>query len=104
MGKTGSRVSRSLRAEGIIPGVLYGSDHQGNVMKLVIGIDKKILMKEMRLRNMSFENTLYEMNVNGTKYMVTPRQLQVNPMTEEPLGNNIHSLTYLLTHSSMSHS
>ncbi len=99
MGKTGSRVSRSLRAEGIIPGVLYGSDHQGNVMKLVIGIDKKILMKEMRLRNMSFENTLYEMNVNGTKYMVTPRQLQVNPMTDEPLGNTIHSFTYFLTHS-----
>ena len=29
MGKTGSRVSRSLRAEGVIPGVLYGTDHQG---------------------------------------------------------------------------
>ena len=97
MGKTGSRVSRSLRAEGIIPGVLYGTDHQGNVMKLVIGIDKKILMKEMRVRNNSFENTLYEMNVNGTKYMVTPRQLQVNPITDEPLGNNIHSLTSLFT-------
>ena len=57
-------------------------------MKLVIGLDKKILMKEMRLRHMSFENTLYEMNVNGTKYMVTPRQLQVNPLTDEPLGCN----------------
>lgn len=57
-------------------------------MKLVIGLDKKILMKEMRLRHMSFENTLYEMNVNGTKYMVTPRQLQVNPLNDEPLGCN----------------
>jgi len=59
-------------------------------MKLVIGLDKKILMKEMRLRHMSFENTLYEMNLNGTKYMVTPRQLQVNPLTDEPLGSTFY--------------
>jgi hypothetical protein len=69
-------------------------------MKLVIGLDKKILMKEMRLRHMSFENTLYEMNVNGTKYMVTPRQLQVlthlltYSLTHSPTHSPTHSLTY----------
>ena len=69
-------------------------------MKLVIGLDKKILMKEMRLRHMSFENTLYEMNVNGTKYMVTPRQLQVltHLLTYSPTHSPTHSLTYSLTH------
>ncbi len=43
-------------------------------------VDQKALKKELQARGKSFENTVYELLVNGpqgtVKYLVTPRQVQ----------------------------
>jgi ribosomal protein L25 (general stress protein Ctc) len=79
-GSSGSRKSRYLRDEGLVPGVLYGIDEDRNNLKTMVTIDKKTLMKELESKGKSFENTVYELHVcgaNGTvKYHVTPRQTQ----------------------------
>eukprot|EP00128_Syssomonas_multiformis_P013280 Colp12_sorted_trinity150504_noHs@6058 len=102
--KTGSRQSRYLRKDKIVPGVLYGTDNDGNVLKNLIQVSQKEVMKELRVRGASFENTVYEMTVKEeidegseveapkTKdvatYLVTPRQTQFSPITEFPVSVN----------------
>ena len=77
---SGSRKSRYLRDEGIIPGVLYGLDDERNVLKRMVSIELKAIAKELRDRKNSMENTIYRLHLDdGTSYLVTPRQLQVHP-------------------------
>jgi len=80
-----------------LPGVLYGSDNDFNVMKHTIKISQKDVMRELRIRGASFENTVYnltvkkeldEMNEDNTpktevvvQYLVTPRQTHFSPGT-----------------------
>mmetsp|Transcript_24493 Transcript_24493/g.40837 ORF Transcript_24493/g.40837 Transcript_24493/m.40837 type:complete len:257 (+) Transcript_24493:84-854(+) len=106
---TGSSKSRKLRKEGLVPGVLYGMDQDRNVLKSLIAIDQKELLRELRVRGSSFENTLYEIqtdgvtvhaigktvsrtpsagNRNGEKFLVTPRQAQFCPRTDAPVSVN----------------
>ncbi len=79
-GLTGSRKSRELRSQNLVPGVLYGVDDDRNVLKTMVTIDSKLLMKEIETRGSSFENTVYELTMEGengnTKHLVTPRQTQ----------------------------
>jgi ribosomal protein L25 (general stress protein Ctc) len=79
-GLTGSRKSRELRSQNLVPGVLYGVDDDRNVLKTMVTMDSKLLMKEIEQRGSSFENTVYELLLetdNGTtKHLVTPRQTQ----------------------------
>ena len=77
---SGSRKSRYLRDEGIIPGVLYGLDDERNVLKRLVSIELKTIAKELRDRKNSMENTIYRLRLDdGTSHLVTPRQLQVHP-------------------------
>lgn len=80
-GLTGSRKSRELRSQNLVPGVLYGVDDDRNVLKTMVTVDSKMLVKEIEQRGSSFENTVYELMVEGdngttTKHLVTPRQTQ----------------------------
>jgi ribosomal protein L25 (general stress protein Ctc) len=72
-----------LFKEGFIPGVVYGQDDDKNTVKTLIGVNQKILAKELREKGTTFENTLYEIVVDGEhgplKVLVTPRQTQFNP-------------------------
>lgn len=54
-----------LITEGLVPGVLYGEDDDRNVLKQMILVEQKMLMKELRLRGKSFENTLYELSIDA---------------------------------------
>ena len=76
--------------------MLYGTDDDGNVLKRMISIDKKELAREMRERERSFENTIYELKLSdNTTHVVTPRQLQVNPRKYP------RNITYHLPHKSI---
>lgn len=102
--ETGSRQSRYLRKDATLPGVLYGSDNDFNVMKHTIKISQKDVMRELRIRGPSFENTVYnltvkkeldELNEDNTpktevvvQYLVTPRQTHFSPVTEFPISVN----------------
>ncbi len=73
----------TLWLAGFIPGVVYGQDDDKNVVKTLVGVDQKMLAKELREKGTTFENTLYELVVDGEhgpmKVLVTPRQTQFNP-------------------------
>lgn len=86
----GSRKSRKMREAGFVPGVIYGLDNSWKEMKKTIWLPRKEIEAEMRKRGRSLENTLYEIEVEGenTIYCATPRQLQVNPLTDAPLNVN----------------
>lgn len=74
---------------------MYGTDNDGNVLKNLIQVSQKEVMKEIRIRGASFENTVYELTVKkeideGSEteapktedvvtYLVTPRQTQFSP-------------------------
>jgi len=105
MNNAGSNKVRRLRQAGRVPGVIYGLDEDQNVVKIMITMDEKLILGEMRSKGKSFESTIYELHVKeggdvgagevgavGTgrtqKHIVTPRQLQVNPLTEKPMSLN----------------
>mmetsp|Transcript_14567 Transcript_14567/g.19977 ORF Transcript_14567/g.19977 Transcript_14567/m.19977 type:complete len:160 (-) Transcript_14567:114-593(-) len=64
----------------------------------MVAIDEKSILKELRLRGQSFENTLYkltlkdESDVNSEKpvqtHLVVPRQTQFSPLTDKPIAVN----------------
>ena len=125
MSKSGSRKSRVLRKgyislnkllyhvnitflyserfiANLVPGVVYGNDEDNNVIKQMITIPQNELMRELRQKGVSFENTVYELTIKRTldsdasegtdaqqtpseivsKFLVTPRQTQFNPGKE----------------------
>lgn len=66
-----------------MPGVVYGVDDDRNVLKRMITVEKNLLMKELRDKGRSFENTIYEIVVEDTtgksSYVVVPRQTAFCP-------------------------
>lgn len=72
-----------VAAEGLVPGVLYGSDWPSttaNAPKLSIQMSAKAIKKDLRLLSMSLGNTLYELDVDGqSKQLAIVKQLQICP-------------------------
>ncbi len=68
-------------ADHIVPGVVYGLDDDRNVLKRMVAVDQKLLLKELRVRGASFENTIYEVVIKSetgsVSYIATPRQTQL---------------------------
>ena len=96
---SGSRKSRYLRDEGVIPGVLYGLDDERNVLKRMVSVELKTIAKELRERKNSMENTIYRLRLDdGTAHLVTPRQLQVHPRKSTTIHTPLSLLTSFLTY------
>eukprot|EP01032_Pedospumella_encystans_P010894 gene10894-12712_t len=73
-------------------------------MKHTIKISQKDVMRELRIRGASFENTVYNLTVKKevegvnedktpktevvAQYLVTPRQTHFSPVTEFPISVN----------------
>lgn len=96
-----------------IPGVVYGVDESKNIVKTMFTVAQKDLMRELRLKGQSFENTIYEISlvrpidgaepvaVEGStqlvqptelisKFLAAPRQVHFSP------GNFIFYFLYLI--------
>lgn len=59
---------------------MYGVDDDRNVVKTMCAVDKNIINKALREKGRSFENTLFELQLDDkTSHLVTPRQLQISP-------------------------
>mmetsp|Transcript_13704 Transcript_13704/g.13768 ORF Transcript_13704/g.13768 Transcript_13704/m.13768 type:complete len:220 (+) Transcript_13704:51-710(+) len=85
----GSKRSRALRQSGLIPGVVYGVDEDRNVVKFPITVPLKEIIREIRSKGRSLENCLYEIVLdNGTRHLVTPRQVQLHPLNDLPISAN----------------
>jgi ribosomal protein L25 (general stress protein Ctc) len=70
-------------AEGLVPGVIYGSDWPvttANSPKQSIQMRAKDIKRDLRLLSLSLGNTLFELDVDGqSKELVIVKQLQICP-------------------------
>jgi large subunit ribosomal protein L25 len=90
--REGSKAGRWLRANGLVPGVLYGSnwpETTANAPKISIQMSAQDIKKNLRLLSMSIGNTLFELDIEGeSKQLAVIKQLQMCPLTDEPLCVN----------------
>ncbi len=76
---TGKGAARSVRREGRIPGVIYG----GGDAAEPIALDYRELNKLIYAGH--FLTTLFEIDVDGAKQRVIPRDYQLDPIKDQPL-------------------
>ncbi len=77
--KDGSNYSRFLRKNGAIPGVLYGPDGKGHDERVLIYVPTSEVDRFMTRLNLSFESTLFYLDVEGERTLVFPRHLSCHP-------------------------
>ena len=64
----------------LIPGVYYGSEDDGSKFKVLISLEERALLREMRIRGVQLENTLYNLNIDGlSKNLAVARTVQIDP-------------------------
>jgi large subunit ribosomal protein L25 len=75
----GKGANRSLRRSGRVPAVVYGDD----APQEMISLEGRELRRA--LHNPRFFSTLCSLQVNGKAVRVLPREVQLHPVSEEPL-------------------
>src|SRR5687768_11703770 len=82
--ETGKNVNRRLRTRGLIPGVLYGAKREA--------VPLAVSPKEITtiLRSKTGENTLFDLEIGGSRRKVILKEFQVNPIK----GNLMHADFY----------
>ncbi len=75
----GKGIARAARRAGQVPAVIYGNNEE----PLLITIEDRILRQE--LQRPGFFIQLVDIEVDGTKHRVLPRDTQYHPVTDAPL-------------------
>ncbi len=75
----GKGAARSLRKSGRVPAVVYGEKKD----QLMISLEARALRRE--LQNPRFYSTLCALEVGGKPVRVLPRDIQLHPVTDEPI-------------------
>ena len=75
----GKGAARALRRAGRVPAVIYGETKPQQMVSLAA----RALRRE--LANPHFHNMLYGLEVNGETVRVLPRDVQLHPVTDEPI-------------------
>jgi len=70
---------KKLRLEGLLPGILYG-DKEKNLPLSV----KKISVKKL-LEASNFMSSVIEIDINGSKHKVLPKDINFHPLNNEPI-------------------
>jgi large subunit ribosomal protein L25 len=78
-GGAGKGASRSLRRSGRVPGVIYGE----KAPQEMVSLEARELRRAMQ--GARFFSTLCNLEVNGAAVRVLPREVQLHPVTDEPL-------------------
>jgi large subunit ribosomal protein L25 len=77
--KTGKVANRALRAEKMVPGVVYGGEHgPANV-----ALEYRLVRQHYQSGH--FLSTVYMLDVDGKKERVIPRDVQVDPVRDFPI-------------------
>lgn len=71
--------ARATRREGKVPAVIYG-DKQAPIM---VAIDYNVL--ERHVGRASFTTQLFDLDIDGKKHRVLPRDVQFDPVSDRPL-------------------
>ena len=75
----GKGPARSLRNAGRVPGVVYGEKKE----QLMFSLEARALRRE--LQNPRFYSTLCQLEIGGKAVRVLPRDVQLHPVTDDPL-------------------
>jgi len=70
---------RALRAEGLVPGVVYGDGKD----PALVAVDQRIIDKE--LHRGGFQGRVYELQIGSRKQRILPKDVQLHPVTDVPL-------------------
>ena len=85
--RAGKGAARAVRREGRVPGVIYG----GNAPPITISLDHAELRQ--RIYAGRFLTSIYDVEVDGTRHRVIPRDFQVDPVREHPIHVDFMRLT-----------
>jgi large subunit ribosomal protein L25 len=77
--RAGKGAARAVRREGRVPGVIYGN----NQPPLNISLDHAELRQ--RIYAGKFLTSLYDVDIDGTKHRVIPRDFQLDPVRDLPV-------------------
>jgi len=77
--RAGKGLVRSTRSAGRVPGVVYG----GKEEPLLISIEEKELVREYHRG--AFLSRVYEIDLDGKKHRVLPRDVQLHPVSDRPV-------------------
>ncbi len=77
--KAGKGAARAVRREGRVPAVIYGDNKE----PITIALDFKEL--KQRIYAGHFLTTVCNLDVDGTKHRVIPRDFQLDPVMDNPL-------------------
>lgn len=72
----GTGASRALRNKGLIPAIIYGNKKE----HMHVAIEAKEINKFYQ--SSRFSTTLIEIHMDGKKYKVLPREVELNPITD----------------------
>lgn len=77
--RAGKGAARAVRREGKIPAVIYGEKKEPETIALDANELWKIVQKGR------FLSTVFDINVDGTKRRVLPREVQLDPVKDSPV-------------------
>jgi len=77
--RAGKGAARATRRAGRVPAVIYGNKQD----PVMISLDPVELMQN--LKGPGFFARVYELDVNGDKHRVLPRDLQLDPVSDRPI-------------------
>lgn len=77
--RAGKGAARATRKAGRVPAVIYGN----KLDPILISLDPVELM--IQIRGPGFFSRVYELDAGGNKNRVLPRDLQLDPVTDQPL-------------------
>jgi large subunit ribosomal protein L25 len=84
---TGKGAARSVRREGRIPGVIYGGGNAAEPISLEFRELNKLIYAG------HFLTTIFELDIDGVKQRVIPRDYQLDPVKDRPLHVDFLRLT-----------
>ncbi len=76
---TGKLANRALRAQKLVPGVVYGGEHS----PANIALEYKLLWQHYQTGH--FLSTVFMLDLDGKKERVIPRDVQVDPVRDFPI-------------------
>jgi len=77
--KAGKGAARATRRTGQTPGVIYGDNKEPTLISV---LEKDLIKAKSKP---SFFNNLCDLDVAGQKYLVLPRDVQVDPVNDRPV-------------------
>ena len=83
----GKGAARAVRLQGRVPAVIYGGGAEPTSISLDFNATKKLIFAG------HFLTTVFEVNVDGKKIRVSPRDYQLDPIRDQPLHVDFLRLT-----------